>query len=1352
MADAKIVLSAVDQTKAAFDSAQAGLKGLQVSAASVTSTLGALGVAAAAMGFAARIKGVIDAADEINKLSQRTGVATEALSQLQFAAKLSDVSAESLTTAIKKLNVSIAEGLGGDKAKVEMFKNLGISLSDASGQAKTADKVMLDMADTFSKSKDGAVKTAYAVGLMGKAGDELIPLLNGGSAAIVDMMRKADKLGLTMGPEFTQRAEEFNDNLFILRKSGDKLAMTMGSDLVAGLGKTMKAMADAAIEGGKFAGIIAGIQTLLTGDDRHKNNVQLVEDTDSLLRAENALLAARASGMNAAGIAAREKWVADLRERIKLTQSYGKVLDEVDAKAAKAEADKPKKDGNLKPLSNVSEAAAELKKYEAAVKSLSDKLGTLENQSESEKLAFELYGKSVTMADGTVVHLAGSLEKLTPAHKRVLPIIAAEVDARKNIQTVLKAEIEFRTTLEAVMLRGQAITTGMVTAGKDQLDQYKFETDLIGKTADQIVLLNAQRQIDLNYKQRLKALGDVYVEGGAGLDAEIAKLDKATQALRNGLIPEIVKRNELERAWATGSIAAYNEYVDNATNAARQAHDAWSTAFKGMEDLLANFLMTGKLDFKSFVTSIEQQLAHLAAQQFVVNIVGNVSGTGSGGSGGAGGNLIGNLGSSFISKGATSLFGSGNMSAATSFATGNMSLANLTGSIGANAAGTGIDGLLASNAAFGTAASAEGGAALAAGVGAEAGAAAGATAATGALAAIPVAGWIALAALAIYSVVSKSGETRVGGQYRNGALIDRPSGGEIQGDATRTAIVATMGTINAELKALGSSDKLFNFVSGLEESKNGKGFAFAGGQLASGATFGQGTDGQGFQNRRGSMTSEEAAAAFSEELKQATLQALQAANVPGILGDYLRQLGDVDKLSGGALDAAIGRINKALTEKQQLEDKLYDLTATDLEKLNKQRDAERAAVDESNRALLEQVYAQEDLKSASDATTQAIDRARASSQNALQGVDKAFGVLQKSVGAERARLDAEYQAAIAPVQERISQITDSVNKLASLSGVLRSSLNGFATNTTLGLQRSDASAQIAQALALAKSTGQLPDQDSLQNALSVVAQPSEQLYGSFVDYAKAFDGQVSTISDLDSLTEGQLSTQKRELAAAEGTLKSLTNYHSDSLAALDGILAASQGQIDALNGGLLSIAQALALFKNATNVAATVTGGGGGGGVPQLSSTGLHDLFNGALGLDSNPNATFDQIYQVAYANKDVLSLSSLAAAYPNLDVSAVQAALDARGLPSFDVGIASVPYDMPANIHRGERILTNSENAALTRAVELMAARMEELCFKMDAQVTHSFYMRKRIEEFSTIGMPVKNAPSPDNVLTTSV
>jgi hypothetical protein len=186
-------------------------------------------------------------------------------------------------------------------------------------------------------------------------------------------------------------------------------------------------------------------------------------------------------------------------------------------------------------------------------------------------------------------------------------------------------------------------------------------------------------------------------------------------------------------------------------------------------------------------------------------------------------------------------------------------------------------------------------------------------------AAMPYVG-LALAAISLLKGAFK-GETRSGGQYNMGSLVAAPSGGEIGEFGSASSAMAE--AVNQTLRALGSSAQLTNFMSGIEKSEKGKGFAFAGGTLSSGAAFGQGWGDafsvQGHMNRRGDMTDEQAAAAGGEELKQAYLQAIQAASdIPKVVADKLRDL-DIDSLSGDALDKLIAEIDQLAAAATQLQ-------------------------------------------------------------------------------------------------------------------------------------------------------------------------------------------------------------------------------------------------------------------------------------------------------------------------------------------------------------------------------------------------------------------------------------------------
>lgn len=66
-------------------------------AATVALTAFAAGAAAATAAMGVAVQGAIDHADELNKASQKAGVAVESLSRLAYAAKLSDVALGQLT-------------------------------------------------------------------------------------------------------------------------------------------------------------------------------------------------------------------------------------------------------------------------------------------------------------------------------------------------------------------------------------------------------------------------------------------------------------------------------------------------------------------------------------------------------------------------------------------------------------------------------------------------------------------------------------------------------------------------------------------------------------------------------------------------------------------------------------------------------------------------------------------------------------------------------------------------------------------------------------------------------------------------------------------------------------------------------------------------------------------------------------------------------------------------------------------------------------------------------------------------------------------------------------------------------
>ena len=256
---AQLLITAVDQTRSAFDSIRGNLAKLGNESNRVKGLLAGLGVSLSVAGFAAMIKNAIDAADQLNKLSQKIGISVEALSMLRFAAQLSDVSLETLQKGIKGLSQNIAEANTGIGDGAQVFDALGISVKNADGSMKSTEAVLLQMADVFANLEDGAVKTALAVKLFGKSGMDMIPFLNQGAAGINQLTAEAERLGLKLTTETARSAEAFNDNLTALKASSSSLGIALARDFLPELTNITNAMREAANEAGTLKALWVGL-------------------------------------------------------------------------------------------------------------------------------------------------------------------------------------------------------------------------------------------------------------------------------------------------------------------------------------------------------------------------------------------------------------------------------------------------------------------------------------------------------------------------------------------------------------------------------------------------------------------------------------------------------------------------------------------------------------------------------------------------------------------------------------------------------------------------------------------------------------------------------------------------------------------------------------------------------------------------------------------------------------------------------------------------------------------------------------------------------------------------------------
>ena len=210
------------------------LRGLTGAAGGLSGALGALAPLLSVAGLVGMAKSSLDAGQKMYNLAQSTGISVEALARFKKAASTSGTDIDAVSKALVKLSKGMLDAAGGSTQQMKAFKDLGINIKDSSGQMKSADSVMLEVANRFKAMPDGVAKTALSLKLFGRAGAEMIPMLNMGGDAI-------DKMSVKMTTAFAQKTDQYKDKLTAL--SGKVGAF--GADLLIALLPALDKVTDA---------------------------------------------------------------------------------------------------------------------------------------------------------------------------------------------------------------------------------------------------------------------------------------------------------------------------------------------------------------------------------------------------------------------------------------------------------------------------------------------------------------------------------------------------------------------------------------------------------------------------------------------------------------------------------------------------------------------------------------------------------------------------------------------------------------------------------------------------------------------------------------------------------------------------------------------------------------------------------------------------------------------------------------------------------------------------------------------------------------------------------------------------
>jgi|GEM_PF-574784 len=162
---------------------------------------------------------------QASDMANRIGTSTEAVTELSHAAEFAGADAATLERGWMGMQKTIANAAGGSKSAREALADLGMSAEQLM-QLSPEDQFAA-LADGVNQIEDPAKRTAAAMAVFGKSGQQLLPMLSEGSAGIAALRQEARDLGRSMSGEDAESLAAMTDSIQKLKASLTAVAVSL---------------------------------------------------------------------------------------------------------------------------------------------------------------------------------------------------------------------------------------------------------------------------------------------------------------------------------------------------------------------------------------------------------------------------------------------------------------------------------------------------------------------------------------------------------------------------------------------------------------------------------------------------------------------------------------------------------------------------------------------------------------------------------------------------------------------------------------------------------------------------------------------------------------------------------------------------------------------------------------------------------------------------------------------------------------------------------------------------------------------------------------------------------------------
>ena len=197
------------------NSTSAAMNKLKTAAGNAFGALKALAPAIGVAGLGKLVNDTLQLGDQLEKMSQKTGLAVPVLDKLRQAADLGGTEFKTLSRALPTLAKNMQDASDGVGTAKDAFDRLGLGVTNADGSLKSLDQMFFEIGDKIKAMDDRTLAAANAAEIFGTGmGAKLIPIMNQGSEAIQNLSTGFTQLSAErmakLNDDVAQMGEKFN--------------------------------------------------------------------------------------------------------------------------------------------------------------------------------------------------------------------------------------------------------------------------------------------------------------------------------------------------------------------------------------------------------------------------------------------------------------------------------------------------------------------------------------------------------------------------------------------------------------------------------------------------------------------------------------------------------------------------------------------------------------------------------------------------------------------------------------------------------------------------------------------------------------------------------------------------------------------------------------------------------------------------------------------------------------------------------------------------------------------------------------------------------------------------------------